>query len=94
MSLSLLLHLLQLLLKHHVLDLNLLLEVQYLLRVHLLLLLLVLILLLLARADIWWLSCHLVIGGSCKRLVRCGVLMESRRERLHLLGVEWIVRVI
>jgi hypothetical protein len=71
MSLSLmLLHLLQLLLKHHVLDLKLLLEVQDLLRVHLLVLILVLlILLLLAWGDVLRLSCQLVIGESCRLLV-------------------------
>jgi hypothetical protein len=82
MSLSLLLHLLQLLLKHHVLHLKLLLEVQYLLRVHLLLLLvLVLVLLVLAMlllaVDIRWLSCQQVMGGSCKLLGSSGMLMVS-----------------
>jgi len=80
MSLSLLLNLLQLLLKHHILHLKLLLEVQYLLRVHLLLLL-VLVLLVLAvlllAGDSRWLSCQLVIGGSCKLLARGGMLLVS-----------------
>ena len=72
----LLLHLLQLLLKHHILDLKLLLEVQYLVRVHLLLLMLVMLLtlLLLARDDIRRLS---VIGESCNMLVHCGRLVIS-----------------
>jgi hypothetical protein len=80
MSLSLLLHLLQLLLKHHVLHLKLLLEVQYLLRVHLLLLLVMVLLvlaLLLLAGDIWWLSYQLVIRGSCKLLGCGGMLLGS-----------------
>ena len=79
MSLSLmLLHLLQLLLKHHVLDLKLLLEIQDLLRVHLLVLILVLlILLLLAWGDVLRLSCQLVVGESCKLLISCRMLMVS-----------------
>ena len=79
MSLSLLLlHLLQLLLKHHVLDLKLLLEIQDLLRVHLLVLILVLlILLLLARGDVLRLSSQLVVGESCKLLISCRMLMVS-----------------
>jgi hypothetical protein len=80
MSLSLLLlHLLQLQLKHHVLDLKLLLEIQDLLRVHLLvlILLLVLVLLLLARDVVLWLSSQLVVGESCKLLISCRMLMVS-----------------
>ena len=88
MSLSLLLHLLQLLVQHHVLHLKLLLEVQYLLRVHLLLLLLLLELaMLLLAGEFRRLSCQLVIGGSCKLLVRGGMLLGNLRELLHLLWV-------
>jgi len=96
LSLSLmLLHLLQLLLKHHVLAQKLLLEAQYLLRVHLLFLMLVLLLTLqLLALHNRRLSCQLVIGESCKLLARCGRLVVSGRDRLNLLGFERIVQVI
>ena len=80
MSLSLLLHLLQLLLKHHVLHLKLLLEVQCLLRVHLLLLLVLVVLvlaMLLLAGDIQRVSCKQVTGWSCKLLGRGGMLLGN-----------------
>jgi hypothetical protein len=92
MSLSLLLHLLQLLVQHHVLHLKLLLEVQYLLRVHLLVVLMLARLLL--AGEIRRLSCQLVIGWSCKLLVRGGMLLGNLRELLYMLWVELIVRLI